>query len=196
MTAAVAARASVGAINLTLTPADVDRALTIARASDAERARFHAPYISSSSNPIVERVEIVTELRRLVLVAEDHIRRGDRMFAYSVRLAQDGVSPWKGRVSVVARLRFHPQNTYIGLPSVDVTLDGPRADAARIGVLKDPVLSLGTTAPEAGNRQPILGAIVEGVFDAAMIGQTARNLTITIDGRETTVIRLDFAAVE
>src|SRR5687767_7001208 len=95
-------RASGESHALDLSVADIERALTIARGVPAERAAFHAPYIMQLKNAFVPALEIITEFRRVVRVAEDHILRGDRMFAFSARLAQDAVSPWNDRVSVLA----------------------------------------------------------------------------------------------
>lgn len=182
------------AINLNVSALDIERALVLARDREAERARFHARYITTVTDPTLQRVEIVTELRRIVLLAEDDVRKGDRRLAYSVRVAQDAIQPWKGRVSVVARLRFHPQNSYVNMPTIEITLDGPGADGALIGVVKEPILAFASGVP--GDHVPILGAIAEGVFDAAIVGQTQRTATVRLDGKVVGEVRLDFAAVE
>ena len=153
------------AINLSLSPADIERALTIARDQDRVRERFHAAYITPINDPFVEWIEIVSEFRRVVVIAEDRIAKGDRAFAYSARLAGDAASIWKNRVSVKARLRFHPHNVYVDVPDVDISVDGPDAEAARIGVLKEPVLSFAEPGMPAG----VIGAVAEGVFDAKLI---------------------------
>src|SRR5436190_15254821 len=63
-----------------MTQAEMERALTTGRAFDAERARFHQPYVLAINDPTVERIEIITEFRRVVLFAEEQIRQGDHMF--------------------------------------------------------------------------------------------------------------------
>jgi hypothetical protein len=189
----LAALVPVAALNLQLTTADIERALVIARGRDGERARFHAPYIQNLNHSTVQSVEIISEFRRVVLLAEDHILRGDRGFAYSPRLAEDGVKPWKGRVSVLTRLRFHPLNTYVGVPNIEIAVDGANAEAALIGVLKEPQYAL-TSAP--GEQAALVGATAEGVFDAALIGQTERTVTMKLDGKVLVTARLDFRAVE
>jgi hypothetical protein len=193
MSLAIAACSPLAALNLQLTTADIDRALVIARGRDGERARFHAPYIQNLNTAAVQTVEVVSEFRRVVLLAEEHILRGDRGFAYSTRMAEDAVRSWKGRVSVVVRLRFHPLNTYVGLPKVEITVDGPNADAALVGVLKEPQYAI-TSAP--GEQAALIGAVAEGVFDAALIGQTDRIMTLRLDGKVLSTARLDFRAVE
>ena len=77
----VAAIAPAFAINLQLSQADIERALTIARDRDKERARFHEPYITRLDGPFVEQIDIVTQFRRVVMTAEERILRGDRAFA-------------------------------------------------------------------------------------------------------------------
>ena len=47
-------------------------------------------------------------------------------------------------------MRFHPQNNYVGVPNVDIALPG--REAARIGVLKDPILALPTQKPAIACR--------------------------------------------
>lgn len=180
------------AIDLDVTAEDVDRALTIARSRDRERAAFHAPYIKLLDIATVERVEVVSEFRRIVLTAEDRALKGDRAFTHSVTLAQHANAPWKGRLSVVARLRFHPQNTYVAVPPADIILEGPAAVV--IGVLRDPILSLPSAEP--GDRLPILGAIVEVVFDATTLGQGTREFVVRLEKRELTRVTFDLGALQ
>jgi hypothetical protein len=185
--------APLDAINRQLSNDDIDRALVIARERERERAAFHAPYIHQLDTPTVQSIEVITEFRRVVLLAEDKILRGDRAFAYSSRAAAEAVKPWNNRVSVLARLRFHPLNTYVTVPNVEVILDGPNAEAAFIGVLKEPQYAL-TVSP--GEQAALVGATVEGVFDAALIGRTERTVVLRLDGKPLVNTRLDFRAVE
>ena len=180
------------AIDLDVTPQDVDRALAIARSPDRERAAFHAPYVRLLNIATVERVEVVSEFRRIVLTAEDRMLKGDRAFGYSVTQAQQANAPWKGRLSVIARLRFHPQNTYVAVPAADIVLLGQPADV--IGVLRDPILSLPSAQP--GDRSPILGAVVESVFDAPTVGQGVREFVIRLEGRELTRVTFDLGGLQ
>ena len=185
---------SVGAINLNVTAADIERALILARGRDVDRARFHSPYISNLDQPFVQRVEIITEFRRVVLLAEERLEKGDRMFAYSGRMAAEALSPWRNRVAIRAQLRFHPQNTYVDLPAIVFTLDGPSGEKSFIGLRKDPINALATGEP--GERIPIMGAFAEAVYDASLIGQTRRIVSIRIDGKDVAKTNLDFGAVE
>jgi hypothetical protein len=170
---------------------DIEQALAIARSRDSERAAFHAPYIQRLETPFVEAAEVITEFRRVVLLAEERARKGERMFTYSASLAQQAAAPWRLRVAVVARLRFHPQNTYVGLPEVDLAL--PARPEARIGVLKEPILGFASKNP--ADRLPVLGGVVEGVFDAAALSDAPYEFVMRVDKKEVGRVTFDLAAV-
>jgi len=180
------------AVDLDVTAQDVERALAIARGTEPERSRFHAPYVKTLDDPIVERVEVITEYRRVELLAEDRIVKGDRMFAYSTALAQKAVAPWNRRVSIKAHLRFHPQNTYVDVPPADIVLEG--FDRARIGVLNEPVMSL--PSPKPHDRLPVLGALVESVFDANTVHDGVREFVIRLEGKTLARVTFDLGSLE
>jgi hypothetical protein len=189
---AVAMVTPVTTLDLDVTPQDIERALAIARGSDRERATFHAPYIVKVNDPFLESVEVVSEYRRMVLLAEDRGRKGDRAFVYSLKLAQQALGPWHQRVSVIARLRFHPQNNYVDVPPADVALIG--AEGARIGVLKEPILSLPSGDP--GEPLAVLGAVVDGSYDAIGVGQMPREAVVTLDGKQLGRVKFDFGLLQ
>ena len=180
------------ALDLDVTILDMERGLAIARATDNERASFHAPYIHKVDTPFVESIEVVSEYRRVVLIAEEHIRKGDRLFAYSTTLTQKAVSPWKSRLSLVARMRFHPHNTYVDVPDVDLVLPGK--EQARIGVLKEPIM--GFAGEPGSGRVPVLGAIVEGVFDAAALGDGTYEFIVRLDRKDVSRTTFNLATLQ
>src|SRR5262245_54254385 len=104
-----------------MTQAELERALQIGRAFDSERARFHKPYVIVPNDPTVEQIEVVTEFRRAVLFAEEQIRRGDHMMV-GIRQAEAALRPWHGKVTIVARLRFHPHNVFLASPPYDIAI--------------------------------------------------------------------------
>ena len=114
------------------------------------------------------------------------------MFRYSVSLATQALAPWKRRLSMIARLRFHPQNNYVSLPKIEVALDG-NAEAL-VDVLLQPVLSMPSGQPR--ERLPVLGAVAEGVFDAVKVGQGVREFVVRVDGREIARVSFDLSAIE
>jgi hypothetical protein len=190
--AILALSAPLDALRIAIGPQDVDRALTIARSRDAERQSFHAPYIQAVNSPFIERVEVVSELRRVVLLAEEQAARGDRRFAYSVTRATEALHVWRRRVAIVARVRFHPQNNYVDAPPVTIRLAGN--DGALIGVKRDAILAL--PPGRTGEFIPVMGAVVEGVFEAEALGQSVRDFVIELEGRELGRVTFDFATVE
>jgi hypothetical protein len=181
--------APVGALKIGITPDDVDRALTIARSRAAERESFHAPYIQVVNTRFIERVEVVSEYRRVVLLAEEQAARGDRFFGYSVTRATDALQVWRRRVAVVARVRFHPQNNYVDAPPVTIRLAGN--DGALVGVKRDAILA--QPPGRTGEFVPVIGAVVEGVFEAAALGQFVRDFVIELDGNELGRVTFNFS---
>jgi hypothetical protein len=180
------------AVKIDIGVADIERALVIARSRDAERARFHAEYMREVNTPFVDRAELITEFRRVVLLAEERTATGDRQFRYSSTMAGDALKVWRRRVSVLVRVRFHPQNNYVDVPPVSVTADGH--EAALIGVRREAVLAL-----PAGRRaefMPVLGAVVEGVFEAEALGQATRQFVVALDGKELGRVSFNLGAVE
>jgi hypothetical protein len=180
------------ALKITIAAHDVDRALTIARSRDVERQAFHAPYIQAVNSPFIERAEVISELRRVVLLAEEQVARGDRLFAYSLTRATDALQVWRRRVAIVARVRFHPQNNYVEAPPVTIRLVGN--DSALIGVKREAILAL--PPGRTGEFIPVMGAVVEGVFEAEALGQSVRDFVIELEGRELGRVTFNFATIE
>jgi len=180
------------ALKVGITPQDVDRALAIARSREAERERFHALYIQKVDTPFIESVEVISELRRVVLLAEEQAARGDRQFAYSLTRATAALEVWRRRVAIVARVRFHPQNNYVDAPPVSIRLAGN--DSALVGTKRDPILAL--PPGRTGEFVPVLGAVVEGVFEAEALGQSLRDFVIELEGRELGRVTFDFSTIE
>jgi hypothetical protein len=180
------------ALKIDISAQDVDRALTIARSREHERAGFHAPYIQQINTPFVERAELVTEFRRVVLLAEERAAKGDRYPGYSVTSATEALKVWRRRVSVLARVRFHPQNNYVTVPAVEMALVGN--DRALIGVLRDPVLSL--SSGRKGESSSVLGAVIEGVFEADALGQAPREFVISLEKKELGRVTFDLARLD
>jgi hypothetical protein len=183
--------APVEALRIDITHADIERALVIARSTDAERATFHARYVQRVNSPFVDRVEVVSELRRVVLTAEERVARGDRFFAYSATRANEALEVFRRRISVIAHVRFHPLNNYISLPAITMAVDGN--PAALIGVRRDPVYGFSS---KPGDAAPILGAVVEGSFEAQALGQARREFVVVLDGKELGRAAFDLGVLE
>jgi hypothetical protein len=175
-----------------MTQAEVDRALSIGRAFDRERAQFHTPYIIPIADPTVERLEIVTEFRRVVLFAEEQIRKGDHMFG--LREAERAVAPWHGKVTIVARLRFHPLNTFIDTPPYQVVIGNPPLEA--LAVRRTSLYAVAGPNPKPGTHAALNGAIVEADFDAEAVAHDLRPVRVMLEGKEVARATVDFGRLE
>ncbi len=191
----LAAAAAPRAIALTLTGPDIARALDIAKQSESARASFHSGYIVSFDDPVVERIEVVTEFRRAELVGEDRVRLGDYMF--TVRKAQAAVAPWQGKVAIRAQLRFNPQNAYVTVPEYTIAV-GAAGDLPAPTPLSMTRTAIFATATQSKTTmgQPILGAIVESLFDAASVGQTLRSVSVVLNGETVALATINFSRIE
>ena len=187
-----AASAAALALLLALSPADTERALRIGNGTEAERATFHAPYIAAAVAPDVERLEVVTAFRRVVLAQEEHLRRGDHMF--SAKQARAEVGSLQGKITIVVQLRFHPLNVLARVPDYEVALDEPPAAAA--AVRRTPLYANLGAAKKPRAATPLIGGLVEADFDAAAIGQRRRTVRVVLDGKEVGRATFDFARLE
>jgi hypothetical protein len=153
----------------------VEFALRVARGSTAERVAFHAGYRSVAGDPGIDRVEVITELRRLVLLAETHAGTDGWRDA---RDAADALEPYRGRLTVEARIRFHPQNGYLAVPRLDVNLASASTMQPAIDIFVEPIHGPGTSVPEG--PPAIVGAVVETTF-AAPASRGVHTLVIHVD---------------
>ncbi len=190
MALACLASLPVRAIDLDVDARDRDVALQVARDTDAVRQRFHAPYIRAVNGEAVERIEVITETRRLVLIAEERIRAGDHAFARGVRAPQEALAPWKQRVSIVARLRLPPHNTYVTTPPMDVTLGIAPEGVRPLAVERQAIYAQPMGAETIG--MPIVGAVVESTFDAVAVGQRTLSVIVWLGAEEAARTTIDF----
>ena len=172
---------------------DIERALKLAQAREETRAQFHAPYIVRVEDATLEQIEVISEFRRYVLTTEEKLRMGNWLFAQGIRDVQQMLKPWRGRLSLVARLRFHPQNTLSGLPPYDIAVGDPAL--APLNVERTPISAL--LSGKRGDRNaPLMGATIEAVFDAPSVGQTARPVSVSLAGQAVASVTIDFARLE
>jgi len=140
----------------------VELGLRLARASAADRAAFHAGYVSVAGDPAIDGVEVVTELRRAVLLAEACLAAGEPL-PEPDQLAE-ALCAFQGRLTVIARIRFHPQNGYTAVPPLDVRLGTGFSMQSALEVRTVAIENV-TAVPEQG--RPVMGgAIVEASFRA------------------------------
>lgn len=184
---------ALAAIDLDISPADVDRALAIGRKPETETASFHVPYIRPFDLTVdgvtVRLVEVMTPFRRIVQFAEQRRRLGD--YVVSRADVDQVLPPWRTRVSVLATVRFHPQNILTSIPPIEI-------------VVRDPVL--GTNVPpldvshkaimNAGTTRPILGATIETVFDAGLIANLNSEVIVSLRGKDLVKATIDFRSID
>ena len=176
---------------LSLRDTDVERAVALARwpTSDAARARFHTMYVTrfpvpgTPAGPAVESIEVVTEFRRAELIAEAHERLHDMFARGGYQDAIDAVKPWRGQVSIVARVRFGLVT--VGTPNIGVSLTGDTAPTP-----------LSTKMTPIYANDAIVGGDFEVFFASAAVGQSKRIVSVRSNGAEIARAPVDFGVID
>jgi hypothetical protein len=171
---------------------DVKRAVEIAAAQKPIKTRFHAPYVLDVSHPVLERVEVVTELRRFVMLSEAELALGHWGFArggYDAkgRTMKDVLRKWQGQTSIRLRARFHPQHAYPFLPIIDVLVGDPSYLA--IDVRREAIMS-------SAEPPRMTGATVEAWFNAQSFENRRLPVRIVMDRQELTRFSVDFGSLD
>jgi hypothetical protein len=156
----------------------------------AARTRYHAAYIQRVGGPVIQGLEVVTEFRRMVLLAEEQARAGEA--AWDAARAAAALAPYRGRLDVILHLQFNPQNTYRTVPPVGVVIyprgDGPALRPGHVEVT--PANVAGPISPGT----PILSARVEAHFAAGALDAAGVYLVgVSIGGREIQRIPIDLS---
>jgi hypothetical protein len=178
------------AIDLDVSTQKVESALKLARGTEAARAAFHKAYMFTLTDPTVESVEVITEWRRLVKIAEARTAEGDHFFSSDTRAAEEAIRSWRRKVSVVVRLRFHPQNAYVLAPPIEVELTGLSGAVPRLDQRIDTLFAL--ASGRSREQLPVVGAMVEAVFDAVAVGQTSRTVVVRLQSKDLASVAIDF----
>jgi len=171
---------------------EVAEAVAIGAGRDEAREAFHAPYVLRLGGPVLQSLEIVTEFRRVVLLAEERVRQGN--VGWDAESASVALAPHRGRLDLILQLRFSPQNTYRSMPPVDASIyerGGSRVQP--LNVQARPA-NLAGPVPPAGT--PILAGTVEATFAASALDFGRSYLVgIFLDGRELERIPLDLSSL-
>ena len=161
--------------------------------ADAHHESFHAPYLLRHGGPVLQSIEIVTEFRRVVLLAEERVRGGAA--GWDARSAHEALRPYRGRFDLVLQLAFSPQNSYRSLPAMAVVIyrrDGGRGSELRPLHLEAVPGNHAGRVPLAGT--PILGATVEAAFPSSALDFNESHLVgVFVDGREVERVPLDLS---
>lgn len=210
---ALASLAPLRAVDVNLDREAIDEAIVFARqATRSERAAFHDGYFRQPGDE-VRRISVVSEYRRVVLLMEEKMRVLDRN--YGVRQMTEALTPYRGLVEIIVELQFHPHNTYVRVPLVDVLLvplDGAGtplplvAEATdrrpRFGLFWEPTPIDAPwwpfpppTAPVLGGTEPLTGGWVHARFDATGLKRGRYDVAVKNGGATLGRAQFDFGAI-
>ena len=148
---------------------------------ESVRTQYHRPYHLLVARPPIDYIDVVTPFRRIVLIAEDRARIGNRPLGQRETLAAAGDRV--GLVEFVIELTFHPLNAYVSVPLYEVELAAPQPTTPprparilpvqvirtpRFGARVDGTPPLAPNIPlnVPGTSEPMLGGTVIAGFDA------------------------------
>lgn len=184
------------ALVVSLNANDIERALAMARARDSERQQFHSRYIFNITDPAVTQIEVITEFRRLVVIAEDHVLHGDFMFTRGVRAGEQALAPTRGMLTLRAQVRFSPLNTFVALPGYSLAVGGPSGRLIPVDTHGTPLYSNPFKNRQGKTVTSLMGETLEADVPAADIGQTQRPVAVTLDDKEVVRAVVDFSRLE
>ena len=152
----------------------IDDAIAIGQSSiEAVRTRYHQPYRIQVARPPIDYIEIVTPFRRVVLLAEERVQLGARLFQ---REAIAALGNRSGVVEVLVGMTFHPLNAFVGVPEYDVELVtaspvariSPR-NISRVPRFSSPVPVRRFGSPVPNGGEPLVGGTIAASFGAAAL---------------------------
>ena len=138
------------------------------------------------ASPTVESIEIITEFRRMEMIAEAHAAAND-LFARggAIRDAEEALKPYRGQLSIVAHVQFGLLT--IGAPNVIIAVTGGPSPTPQAVDAKMKGIYVGDS---------LVGGDFEAIFRADSIGQTTRVVTVTSNGAQLQRVTVDFGALE
>jgi hypothetical protein len=167
----------------------IDEAIAIGQSPiEAVRTRYHQPYRLQVARPPIDSIEIVTPFRRVVRLAEERMRVGDRIF--SQRDAIAALGDRSDVVEGVIEMTFHPLNTFVDVPEYDVEL-ATASPAARItprNISRVPRLD----SPVPGGGQALIGGTITASFSAGALNPNGvYEVVVGEKGKELARARVD-----
>jgi len=182
------------AIRRDLGTEDLQRAIKVGGSSEAERARFHSAYIVPLrvADAAIQQLEVLTEFRRVAIEATDRLRKGDHMFGAGQ--ADSAMRPWHDKLTLVLRLRFHPQNVLVNVPPYELAIGEP--GPTPLDVRRLPVLSLTGTGQRPGTPTPMYGATVEADFDVVAVRPGPQAVRVVLQGKEVARTTINFTQID
>jgi len=181
---------------LSMNGMDIERAQQMARGRESERQQFHRRYVIDLQDATVTQFEVITEFRRLVLITEEHILRGDWMFSRGTRAAEEALAPLRGLVTIRSNIRLNPLNTYVTPPPYVVAIGSAAGD--RLAAVETKLTPQYSSPFKAAGktRMSLLGATLDAGVPTAQLGPTIRTIAVTLDGKELARTTIDFARLD
>jgi hypothetical protein len=167
---------SIGAIEVDIDSRAIDQAVSIARERrDAVIRTFNERYMLVHSEFRFESIEIITEFRRVVLMGRERIVAGS--FSWTAYEITRLLEPFRGRLSILAHVRFPPQHVLVTVPDytavVSSTRPGPSGDAPDsmrpLDIRTSPYYAAGLSETSV-----MIGARFEAAFDARALDPNGR----------------------
>jgi hypothetical protein len=160
------ARSTVAGFEQALDPRLIGDAIAIGQSRiEAVRTRYHQPYRIQVARPPIDDIEIVTSFRRVVLLAEERVQAGNRLFGQ--REALSALGDRSMLVEVLVGMTFHPLNVLVGVPEYEVELAtaSPGARISPRSISRVPRFGF----PLPGGSQPLVGGTIAASFGAAAL---------------------------
>ena len=182
----------------------IEEALGIGQSRiESVHTRFHQPYRLQIARAPFDYIDVITPVRRVVLLAEERSRLGIRGFTQNEAATELGASAQV--VELRVEMTFHPQNVFIGVPAYEVTLVGTgRGGRLMAGTLEriprfGPRIEGAPTIPIPNGPpggQPLTGGTVIATFAVGAINGTGTyEVVITESDKELARTRVDFSAL-
>jgi hypothetical protein len=186
------------ALVLSMSGSEIERAQQLARGRDSERAQFHRRYLFDLRDATITQIEVITEFRRLVLVTEEHIFRGDWLFSRSLRSAEEALAASRGIVTIRALVRLNPLNTYIAPPPYMLALGANTSGAAPapLETQVSPQYSVPFKGRNGKTLTSLVGATIEADVASVQLGQTSRIVAVMLDGKELARTTVEFGRLD
>ena len=154
-------------------------ALNLGRTHDqALYDSFNAGYRLTPSGG-VERVEMITEFRRAVMIVRQHAEQGE--YSFDANDLQAALAPYRGVIAFVVDVRLHPLNTFAKPPAYDVYVRTGRdtKPLPATGFKREALYPPGLGAPGAA----MTGIRLEASFPRVDVANAADPLLVVTDDR-------------
>ena len=156
---------------------------------DALFEAFNRGYELAVQDPI-DRVEVVTEFRRAVLLVRDKYNLGE--FGMTESGLAKAIQPFEGKIAFVVEVRLNPMHTFAGPPSYELYIStGPATKPiASKAVKRDPIYP-----PGLGLGSSFIGVRVTATFDRADIEKVSTPMLTVADDNANVIwqARLDLS---